>query len=235
MCERVEALWYRLQVCAEVCESIHRGPMSHVSPHGLHHLHRHQKELEEYKGATEQLVVAWLQREVLIDKIRSTHVLGVNDSRLTGLRADLATLDQLGVHLIRMVGDWSQRYAHFIVDVTRLPAAAAIAAAGRVVRPIFVWGSRDIVERIHSDHDFLAKGEVHNVGHAAVVRTCVGQALHLPDGVESPNMVAVPLVAAAAAAQKSSIADPLHEGPPPPWYSPRVARAGIEAIRRMNA
>lgn len=234
-CEHVEALWYRLQVSAEVCESVHRGPMSSVSPHGLHQLHTHLKELQGYKAATEKVLSAWLQREALIEKIKGTHVLGLNDPRLAGLKADLAKLDRMGVALIRSIGDWSQRFAHFVVDTTRLPAAAAYAAAGQAVRPTFVWGSRDAVERIHSDSDFMAKGELHHVGHAAVVRTAVGQALHLPDGAAPAVAAAAPLVAAAAAAQRSSIADPLHHGPPPPWYSPKVARAGIEALRRTNA
>lgn len=235
MRERVEALWFRLQISAEVCESVHRGPMAHMSPHGLHQLDNHVRELEEYREATQRLIGGWLQREALIDKIKGTHVLGVNDARLSTLKADVAKLDRLGVGLVRLIGEWSQRHGHLIVDTTRLPAAAALAASGQVVRPVFVWGSRDCVERIHSDSDFLAKGELHHVGCSAVVRTAVGQTLHLHDadaaGKESA-LAAAPLVTAMVAAQKSSISNPLYEGPPPPWYSPKVARAGIEAIRR---
>lgn len=227
--ERIEALWFRLQIASNVCESIHNGVMSFVSPHNLHAMEKHLRELLEFEAATHRLIGAWLQREALVERIKGTHVLGVNDGRFAGLKADLAKLDRLGVGLVRSVGDWSRRFGHLVVDILRLPAANLISQAPRAV---FVWGGREIVERIHSDSDFLQRGELHNLGRAAVVRAGAGQAVITDGERPQPAHVPPPLVVATVAAQRCTVAEPLHEGPPPPWYSRKVAQAGIEAIRR---
>jgi len=242
---RIEALWMRLSVPAAVCEHMHSGPMSLASPHSLHHLERHLKELLEFEAATSRIISGWLQREALIEKVKGTHVLGYNDARLGHLRADFGRLDRLSVGLVRLVGTWCQRFGHLAVDATRLPVSRPL-EPGQKLRAVFVWGGRDVVERIHSDADFLARGDLQQLGRGAVVRAAVGQAV-LPD-VDDPSLQLsasgaasasplveapqTPLVLAAAVSRKPTVSEVLHEGPPPPWYSPQVARAGINALRR---
>jgi len=258
--EKVDKLWYKMQIPLSVRESVAEASLASVTPHSLVRLRRHHKELLQYEAETKRIVSGCVSREALMDVIRCAHALGVNDARLGTLKADLVKLDRLSTDLVRAIGVWSRRFPHLCVDETKLPGGI-LSPGGAKRRGIFVWGGRDCIERVQSDSDALSRGEVHVLEAASSPEMPAelevassgdvgGAGAGMSDWIADKNAVGemgnsaagklptttgvkpCPLVSSAMASQEWTINDVLHNGPPPAWYRNRTARAGIKALRR---
>lgn len=144
----IQALWARLQVPATVRRAVCADAMSSVSPESLFQMKQHLEELADYEGATGQLIIAWLAREALMDFIRSAHALGINDTRLSALRDDLAKLNRLSSSLLQQIGAWCGSFGHLL----------SIPAQRGQSRAAFIWGGEDGVRVIQRDAQALANG-----------------------------------------------------------------------------
>jgi hypothetical protein len=260
LCNRVQELWPRLQVSQSMQIAMTDGALSRVSPESVHRLEVHLRELMEFRTETQNLIGLWVERGQLLESVRGSHALGVNDARLVALRADLQRLSQLSTLIVRAIHSWSRRFGHLVVDNSQ-------AVPGKP-KPVcmFVWQGRDCVERVHGDAEALARGEVPALDPiaAAIPGFLAGlggaeeeqeqeQGLRpgggdqLGEGFENdlsglragtaPAEAAqgqplCPLVASTVASQRFAVVDVLHEGPTPPWFKQDVARAGIKALRR---
>jgi hypothetical protein len=199
----------------------------------------HQQELLEFRVQTKKTIHECLARDEVLDAVQHAHALGVNDGRLTLLREDLATLDQLGTSLVRAIGVWSRRFGHLACDIEKSPESQY---HGIRPRAVFVWMGRDVVERIQTESEALSSGNPNAVGDWEVTPENLGS--EIKDGnMPTPGapgfrkampdkFIPPPLVSLAMVSQKFEVSDVLHEGPPPNWYQPRIAKAGIAAIRR---
>jgi len=230
---RVEMLWRELSIPVDIREAMQRGPFTSVTADSVYRLEMHQQELLEYRAATRSIILDCMEREVLSKAVQQAHVLGVNDKRLAMLRDNLTALDQIGTCLVRAIGTWSRRFGHLAVDVSKVPS---IAAGGVRPRAVFQWIGRDVVEWIQTEAEAIASGHpwgdsaqpaTKETSREAPRRSQIGGR-----GEPSLKMASSPLVSLAMSGQRFKVGDVLHEGPPPTWYHPRVAKAGIQAIRR---
>jgi len=250
---RIEALWHKCQVPPSVRNAMCMGPFAQVTPDGLYHLQIHLADLINYHSQTSELINDWLTRETLLESIRCAVALGVNDARLGRLQNDLAKLDRLGSKLVSAIGAWSRQFAHVAVDTTRdgrgMPELGRGGAAGP--QASFVWAGRDCIERIQADAHALSRAELHIVGETLASRASGAESeegvwlsnwsfLPAPQSARAGSGSSVsptlpspcPLVTATVATKQFKVNDVLHEGPSPPWYSQRIARSGVQAMRR---
>eukprot|EP00931_Biecheleriopsis_adriatica_P011310 TRINITY_DN11238_c0_g1_i1.p1 TRINITY_DN11238_c0_g1~~TRINITY_DN11238_c0_g1_i1.p1 ORF type:complete len:1001 (+),score=201.19 TRINITY_DN11238_c0_g1_i1:51-3053(+) len=256
--EEIAISWHKLQIPLELRTVLSDGHLTAATPDSLYRLKAHFQELQNYEAATKKLILEWLQRDTLLEAICGMHALGVNDTRLTMLRADLQKLDRLSTSLVRDIGHWCRRFGDLIVDTSRDHSAMASTSKPR---PIFVWGGRDAIERIQADADRLSRGDLtvfqppeveQEVADAAgaeaeadggddwsqrltdwgFARASSGRGNQAVKAQKKLPMPASPLAAATVAGQSFKVADVLFEGPAPSWYRESVAKAGIKALKR---
>eukprot|EP00913_Durusdinium_trenchii_P001336 g1234.t1 len=228
MAGEIKLLWHRLQIPLDLRTAMDDGPLATVSPANLGHLQTHLDEMQQYEFATKKVIKNWLRRQRLLEAIASAHALGVNDQRLVKLKADVQKLDRLSCTLVNDIGNWSRRFAELIVDPSRDPMASP---SRPTPRPIFVWGGRDAIEQIQSDAERLIRGDL-SVGQ----QDEQSKSQRFKDwGFARSKAALLPpcsLAAATVAAQNFKVTDVLFEGPAPSWYRPKVAKAGIKALKR---
>jgi len=232
--QKIDVLWRELLVSPEVCENIRQASLSSVTAGSVYQLEMHLQELLDYREETKQLIQQCLTREEVLEAVQHAHALGVNDTRLNLLREDLVALDRLGTNLVRAIGVWSRRFGHLAVDSDKSPGCRE---RGMQPHAVFVWIGRDMVERIQTESEAVSSGNVHTIGGMQL-----SQEGSVSDGsVQRPlssgkakpgKFISAPLVSMAMVSQKFAVSEVLHEGPPPNWYHPRIAKAGIAAIRR---
>jgi hypothetical protein len=231
------------------------GPFAQVTPDGLYHLQIHLADLIKYHSQTSDLISDWLTRETLVESIRCAVALGVNDARLGRLQNDLAKLDRLGSKLVSAIGAWTRQFAHLAIDTTKdgrsMPEPGRGGAAG--LHASFVWAGRDCVERIQADAHALSHAELHLAGEATASRATDAENeegawltnwsfVPAPQSARANSGSSIgpilpstsPLVTATVSTKQFKVNDVLHEGPSPPWYSHRIARSGVQAMRRSR-
>lgn len=253
---RIETLWNELQVAIMVREEMRAGPFASITPDSVYRLEMHLHELLEFRIETKRIVFEWLRREAVLDAVKRAHALALNDARLGELREDLSELDRLSVSIVRMCGAWSRRFGHLAVDVTKLTVSLG---DGPTPHAAFLWAGRDVVERVQTETealcagrpfigDFAGGGEKEAGGNCGNPGESVGglgswlekggRAPLMPEtgalsASQSPSSRPLaPLVSSVITHQRFKVSDVLHDGPSPPWYHPRIARAGIKAMRR---
>mmetsp|Transcript_32368 Transcript_32368/g.58803 ORF Transcript_32368/g.58803 Transcript_32368/m.58803 type:complete len:966 (-) Transcript_32368:90-2987(-) len=155
--DQISLAWHRLQIPLDVRKSIIEGPLTKVTPDSVFRLQAHWQELQSYEKETKNLIKDWLQRDRLLQSICGTHTLGINDVRIETLKSDVKKLDTLSTSLVRNIGGWCRRFPNLIVDISRDPSAPAKAEKPRA---IFQWNGRDGIERIQSDSEALARGDL---------------------------------------------------------------------------
>jgi hypothetical protein len=241
--ERIEDLWSKLQVALDVQEPVRALSVNQATPQALSALEDHLAELLVFQAETKRIISGWLDREKLIVFVQTTKALCLNDHRLNEIQDSLKQLDALSTDIVRAIGTWSRRFERFVVDAQR--AQKKLDGKSRP-RAVFVWGGRDGVERVQTDSEALARGEVLAVGRgggggpaadlitAAMREAGVEQRASAGQTERAKSHRCPPLVAQAAATQRYEVNNPLHEGPAPAWYSPTVAKAGIKAIKAQN-
>jgi len=199
------------------------------------------------------LISDWLTRETLLESIRCAVALGVNDARLGRLQNDLAKLDRLGSKLVSAIGAWTRQFAHLAFDTTKDGSGMPDPGRGGAAGPhaSFVWAGRDCIERIQADAHALSHAELHVVGEASASRATDADIeegawlsnwsfLPAPQSARAGSGSSVgpilpspcPLITATVSTKQFKVNDVLHEGPSPPWYSHRIARSGVQAMRR---
>jgi len=214
-----------------VCEAIHQGPLASVTAGGVHQLEMHQQGLLEFRAHTKRIIRDCLERDEVLHAVQHAHALGVNDNRLHILREDLVTLDRLGTGIVQSIGTWSRHFGHLAVDVDK---SVVCRDNGLSPRAVFIWIGRDMVERIQTESEALSTGNPYAAGESSRNFQAYGSSLQtLPSTHNFAQKVSPsPLVSLAMASQKFKVSDVLHAGPPPTWYDPQIAKAGIAAIRR---
>lgn len=235
---RIEMLWRELLISPDVRAEINDGPFMAMTADSVYRLEMHQKELLEFRLSTKRIIHDCLEHDAIFEVVQNSHALGINDSRLSSLRDSLVVLDRLGTSLVRAIGVWSRRFGHLVVDMTKLPFREGQPKP----RAVFVWKGHDMVEHIQTVSDALSAGspyleEQENPTSNAPTNAGVksnGRRGSAVSKEKDKRMASAssPLVSLAMVSQKFSVNDVLHEGPPPTWYHPRIARAGIAAIRR---
>jgi len=250
---RIEAFWHKCQVPPSVRNAMCMGPFAQVTPDGLYHLQLHLVDLINYHSQTSDLISDWLTRERLLESIRCAVALGVNDARLGRLQNDLAKLDRVGSKLVSAIGAWTRQFAHLAVDTTKDGRGMPEPGRGGAAAPpaSFVWAGRDCIERIQVDAHALSHAELHVVGETSASKAMdaaneEGAWLSNWSFIPAPHSARAgsgslvgqilpspcPLVTATVSTKQFKVNDVLHEGPSPPWYSHRIARSGVQAMRR---
>jgi len=240
---RIELLWRELLIPPDVQTEIFDGPFMAMTADSVYRLEMHQKELVDFRLATKRIIHDCLKHDEILEDVQHSHALGVNDNRLSSLREHLLVLDRLGSGLVRAIGVWSRRFGHLVVDAQKLSRRSGSLKP----RAVFVWKGRDMIERIQTVSDAISSGSPQLLADAAAERELQSGDFNMNAGVKLNGQRSSaapkdkerkaassisPLVSLAMVSQKFSVNDVLHEGPPPTWYHPRIARAGIAAIRR---
>jgi hypothetical protein len=241
---RIEVLWRELLIPLDIRSEICDGPFMAMTADSVYRLEMHQTELLEFRHATRRIINECLEHDRILEAVHHSHALGVNDSRLSSLREYLVVLDRLGTSLVRAIGVWSRRFGHLVVDISKLSVPRSGIPKPRAV---FVWKGHDMVERIQTVSDALSAGSPQLLADAMTeqdsqtrdVLMNAGAKVHGQRGAagmkakdKKAASATSPLVSLAMVSQKFSVNDVLHEGPPPTWYRPRIAKAGIAAIKR---
>lgn len=157
LCCQIESLWFRLQTPFLVQKSIRDSLFKEVTPVNLHHLEMHLQLLLEYEADTRRIISDWIEWEALLESLRKAKVLSVNDARLEALRSTLSAFDELSCVLARSISSWSRHFSALAVDATR---CLGFHGTDRLPRAVFVWGGRSCAERLLTDTQALARGDL---------------------------------------------------------------------------
>jgi len=231
MGDSIKILWQELQTPLPVREEYRKGPLQAATPLTVYQLEVHLRELLDYRAETKQLIFDVMDRESVSETLNHPTALCLGDERLVSVQAAVARLDAMSVQVLRAVGSWARRFQHLIVDTTR---HAALQATGGDPPAVFVWGARDYAETIQTDSQAVASGSPSSAGprkERASTAPAGGRTKQMALGMEAKTSGTAPLVKSVLTKQRQSVLDVLHPGPPPPWYSRKVADAGVKRIR----
>mmetsp|Transcript_21785 Transcript_21785/g.40061 ORF Transcript_21785/g.40061 Transcript_21785/m.40061 type:complete len:929 (-) Transcript_21785:48-2834(-) len=235
MGDSIQILWQELQTPLPVRQEYRNGPLHAATPHTVYQLEVHLRELLDYRAETKQLIFDVIDRESVSETLNYPTALCLGDERLVSVQAAVTRLDVMSVQVLRAVGAWARRFQHLIVDTTRHAAKTT----GSAPPAVFVWGARDYAEIIQTGTQAVANGSPPSAAQRkerASTAPAGGRARQMTPGMEAKRDVAgtAPLVKSVLTKQRQSVLDVLHPGPPPPWYSRKVADAGVKRIRTQR-